>query len=553
MPCAAYLHKLRLNYLLAFEAKMAFRFRARPSVTGSSKQSTNGGGLSHENTDLPKLTNAQLDRLAKLFPSWLKDNTPLKQLPGIYQGVLGQVQLQPGIEEIERRLIGKQEKPTDYMNKFTDTERVHQLLSASQLPNETLATIWAHVNKTFPGKLTNREVCLALALIAIFQRLDRERSNGVNHFSPSSKDRDPFLVVKVEKKPPVPTLYSARTNNNNNNDTRNNSGFIKGIVQSKSTPENLSSARGLLVDISSGNDDTTTKEASSGFPGQPTSDNYSVANSNLDRRVRDIILTNPINLMDMNSDTFEIDFNSTTNIWYKFLHSMKGIFKRSFDVLNVENSRQSAIEALKSPRGIDFGRNLSLCYPLAHNIKHKFDQLNSIKLATDEQSDTKAPMLGVFDKKYAVRIDDLMTSINEYWAVLINLLHESGQTDFIELIMDGLVQTKDPNVADSIGDIAAEFSSNSGICCICHIECYLSSSYDFSSRQLSADVLSLVAAEDLVSGDGQHYYHPRCASFWLNQVDTTSLPFISEHVNQEILSPDLLGQTNLTVTFGLMQ
>lgn len=488
---------------------------------------------------MPKLTGAQMVQLAKLYPPWLKDNTALKQLPGIYQGVLGQVQLQPGIEEIERKLIGKQEKPTDYMSRFSDTERVHQLLSASQLPNETLATIWAHVNKTFPGKLTNREVCLALALIAIFQRLEKEASLGGNHFSPSSKDKDPFNLVRIEKKPPVPTLYSsgAKNNNNNNNDINRP---IKGISQSKSTPENLGSTKGLLVDILSSNDDGVPKNGPDEFSQSRASDDCSDSSSDLNSKIRDVLLNSPMSLMDMDCDKFEIDFNRTTRMWFKFLHSMKCIFKRSFDILNVENGRQSAIEALKSPRGIDFGRNLSICYPLAHNIKHKFDQLNKIELATNEQSNTKTSIRGLFNKKYALQIDDLMTSINEYWAVLINLLHESGQTEFIESIMDGLIKHKTLDSSASIDDIAMEFSPRSDICSICHSRFYLDPAYDFSLKQLPSEVLTLLEAEDLVNVIGLHYYHPRCASFWLNQVDETGLPFLSDCTDHTILSPALL-------------
>lgn len=334
---------------------MAFKFNRGKSSQPVANDVKDGGDFSSSSEQsssedvVPKLTNAQLNKLTKVYPAWLRDSSALKQLPGVYQGVLGQVQLQPASltiinrQQNYRKLVNRQQQ-SDYMNRFTDTERVHQLLSASKLSNDDLATIWAHVNKTFPGKLTNRELCLALALIAIFQRLQKQENNSLR-----TSGQNPFDLVKTEKKPPVPTLYPTQRDSSNGSCPVELAG-LRSLKRSKENSESL------LVDLCC--DDENEDSAS-----------YDVtltnSHSDYDQKTNHLMENMPIsrsrgnnllNLIDMDGYRFELNFYKLSQVWLRFLSSIKSTFKRSFDILNVENSRQSAIEALKSQHGVLFSK-----------------------------------------------------------------------------------------------------------------------------------------------------------------------------------------------------
>lgn len=514
---------------------MAFKFsRGKTSKPIAKNDSTFGdvgdtGELSGEDV-VPKLTNAQLSKLTKVYPGWLRDSSALKQLPGVYQGVLGQVQLQPASFTIKngsqqyQKFVNRQQQP-DYMNRFTDTERVHQLLSASRLSNDNLATIWAHVNKTFPGKLTNRELCLALALIAIFQRLEREESNSIR-----TSGQNPFDLVKNEKKPPVPILYPTQRNSSNGSSPVAKQAGESSLARSLSKGDSNS----LLVDLCCDDDkDSSANKLHDMTSSQSSNDGFKTAGLMVSMPTNHARSDNNLfNLIDMDRDRFGFDFYKLTQVWLRLLTSMKSTFKRSFDILNVENSRQSAIEALRSQHGTQFSKQLSLCYPLAHNIKLKADELNSASAKTS----------GLMDVSYLMQIDDLMISINEYWAVLINLFHESGQTKFIELIMDGLNPKTQKVLSETIEELADELSTSgkSDICSICHNKFYL---IDCNAKGLLLDSAELPVDDSgnlLLSHDDRYYYHARCANFWLNQVDASGLPFQVE-LGQEILSPQAIS------------
>lgn len=582
---------------------MAFKFRSnKPSLTSTTNSSSTtkastgikqlsgeGGhsiveGVAGDDIVIPKLTSTQLSKLAKVYPAWLRDGSSVKRLPGVYQGVLGQVQLQSNLIGIDisnglpfSNNIGQkvqssfnvikqqqQQQPQEYMNRFTDTERVHQLLSASLLSNETLATIWAHVNKTFPGKLTNREVCLALALIAIFQRL--EKVDGSFGVIKTELEKDPFNLVKAEKKPPVPILYpnhnhrtaisqnkydnNNRNSNNNTHQSLTNTNFVLSSSTKTINDE-------ILVDLWGTNDDEESLKKQNGTVNESLRLSSSKSEQCLTKRP----LSCNTSLIDSDCVRFEIEFFTLEQTWLRFLKAIKNIFKRTFDILNVENSRLSAIEALKTQQGENFSKQLCLCYPLAHNIKYKIDDLNTIRIygrrlsrcknntedhkaITDIRKDEKNDSLsGLFDKNYIEQIDDLMTSINEYWAVLINLFHESGHTTFIEYIMDGLNYNQQTVFSQTIDELINELdgSGKKNVCSICHTNFYLKPLSKNSSRErLTIEDAELIADDDikLLSLDNVHYYHAKCANFWINQVDSTVLPFHNYSTDTTgILSP----------------
>lgn len=499
--------------------EMPFNFRTKtPRSQDNGKQQPQ-----QREPELPKISAAHLSKLTKEFPPWLRDNSCLKQLPGIYLGVLGQVQLQLDITNHEGATQNGLVKTlnrgpqTEYMNRFTDTDRVHQLLSASRLPNDALATIWAHVNKTYPGRLTNREVCFALALIAIFQRLE---GDSVSLSFRSKTSKDPFELVKFEKKPPVPKLYPR------------DSSKPSRISTSQSIPERLNDNGAdvedggggiLLIDIHC---DRPLSNRSSFHSGATT------------------MGSNPYNLIDNDNDQLGPRIQQYARIWMLFLTAMKRNFKRTYDILMVENSRQNSLDALGSERGKIFIKNLCLCYPLAYNIKFKIDELKKFRpRETHETSEQKLSSC-LLDKDYVSRADDLMTSINEYWAVLINLFHASGQTEFIEHIMDRLNYKTGTIISQTLGELNDEFNSigKADLCSICLMETYLS---DIKTEPVPQTVdkfnptmnVYQCVENEIITNDSQYYYHAKCANFWLNYVDPKcELPFVF-NTNLDILSP----------------
>lgn len=513
---------------------MAFSFRSKVKSSGPKD------GCEKAN-DIPRLSSSQLSKSTKTYPSWLRGNVELKYLPAIYQGVLGQVQLQPDINLDNGSLLNqhrlKPKQTQDYMNKFTDTERARKLLSASQLPNDTLATIWAHVNQTFPGRLTNREFCLALALVAHFQRLNKENSeigpdskqtlkvirNNLN--SNRSSKKDPFDLVKTDDNPPVPILYPSQSSPLKTKCTRK-------LSNSNSVPNKLSTEV-LLVDLG---DDNDTHGASSRWE----------LNSNKDY-TKPLNRPKLVNLIDSDGEN-DVDFvvDRLTDVWTRLMIAIRTIFKRSFDVLNVENCRASALEALRSDRGVIFIKQLCLCYPLAHNIKFKIHEFTAIHNCQPNSNPSATNNALQFDRNLALQINDLMLSINEYWAVLINLFHESGQTGFIEVIMDSLDCKFKHRTSQTSFTLEILKLNNPEQCSICLRKDYLSLDDSMSSallvtKGISKDDLDQIRGQDLISNDEHYYYHARCANIWLNHVDGR-LPFVNCNTNDnDVLRPNAIS------------
>lgn len=504
---------------------MAFSFRSKAKTTGPKEDN-------EKNNNASKLSSSQINKLTKAYPPWLRNNVELRHLPAVYQGVLGQVQLQPDINLDHRTILNqhrlKSKQTQDYMNKYTDTERARKLLSASRLPNDTLAAIWAHVNQTFPGRLTNREFCLALALVAHFQRFYKENGDNIdaksiNKTTAGKKSCDPFDLVKFDDKPPVPILYPGQSSPSSNNSRR--------IPSSNSVPNRLGSDI-LLVDL----EDDNNQDAFSQWELSRVGDgNLKTARAKL------------INLIDSDGDN-DVDFiiDRLTDVWTKLMVSMRCLFKRSFDILNVENCRTSALEALRSEEGVKYIKRLCMCYPLAHNVKFKIDELIAIHCSEQNKSNyaNNSIQTKSLNRNFASQINDLMLSINEYWAVLINLFHESGQTNFIEIIMDSLdvASKKDMNRKHSLTELIDINKTDK--CCICLRKEYLCINKNqiislSATKSISSDDLALIVEQDLISQDDFYKYHARCANFWLNQVESKGrLPFIKCNIDKEVLRPN---------------
>lgn len=508
-----------------------------------------------DNRDIsPKLTKTELNKLAKSYPSWLRDNSGVKNLPAIYKGVLGQVQVHP-IINLDKNKMSKFDRLAnhniEYLNRYTDTQRVHQLLLASQLPNDLLAIIWAHVNKSFPGKLTNREVCLALALIAIFQRCKSDADRKDLLFGPNKKDL--FQLVKDERNPPIPKLHATNSEVRQAIDKTSNYFLENGKTFGNPNDRN---DIGLLVDLNSESFEKLNLNTQSPFKISIKAPPYTTPKNDL-ASTADLtfINTNWLNkyitdLMDMKIGEFEKNVSYKFTIWSEILLAIKRIFKKTFDTLSVNHSRQSAVESLTSPEGIVFIKHISLLYPLAHNIKLTINNINVLdKLQKPSDASNYDGHDDMMDKTFLKFVDELTTSINEYWAVLINLFHECGQTRYIEYIMDGLNKPTviDTNSHLTLEEIAAIIDTRDKIeiCSICHMnEFILAKDYspNESAKQeidqsISNDIVSLIDNE-LITIDNYYYYHAKCGSFWLNNVSNdNSLPWEDSKEISNILLP----------------
>lgn len=80
------------------------------------------------------------------LPLWLKPKSPT--VPALYAQIWNLVQLESGL---------------------TDTPKVFQLLITSGLTSDILGFIWGLANKKVPGQLTQQELYVALALVALAQ------------------------------------------------------------------------------------------------------------------------------------------------------------------------------------------------------------------------------------------------------------------------------------------------------------------------------------------------------------------------------------------------
>lgn len=484
---------------------MAFKFKLAKQPVSSSQNQTSGKQPSLEDNQSDqvesKLSGAELNKLIKQYPSWLKGNSCIKNLPAVYHGVLGQVQVQPKFSAISNPKLTRQPQQNDYLDRFTDTERVYQLLLASRLPSATLATIWAHANKTFPGRLSNREVCLALALIAIFQRPDK--SDFAARLASKDHKLDLYELVRLEKKPPIAKLFP--------------------ISPANSTNENDERKDVLLVDL----DDDSSKNL----------DNSKSEKNQEKSNTLDYFKSNLGNLIDTDVSRFEIDFKRLTDCWLRSLKALKDIFKESFDILNVRHGRSSAIEALGTRRGREFSKNLSLCYPLAYNISETVRSWNDISSKPSDQAE-------LFEIGYVNTMEDLMRSINEYWAVLINLFHQTGLTKLIETMMDSLDTGSGSSIKSvhSVSDIArglCDSQPRQTTCSLCRkSQHFTSEPFKTLSKdeELSPELIDLWLDHELITEDGHYHYHSRCANFWLNCVDSDGLPFKKAR-SSDILSP----------------
>lgn len=436
---------------------------------------------------------------SKLFPKWLKDGSSLKNLPPIYYGILAQVQIQPNfstdasnnIRDSGNSSLATKLNQKDFLDKYTDTERVHQLLLTSRLTNETMGHIWAFCNRSFPGKLTNRELCLALALIAMFQSKENNKQ--------AKNNQDPFELIKSVSKPPVPKLYSRVT-----------SGQTITTVNHDLTD--------LLINIDTDNE-------------KINKDDDEKISKKLELRfnVND-------NLLEIDCDIFAENLSRICEVWLTLLESMYLLFKRTFDIFNVEHSRDGSLEALRSIEGRKFSLSLSIAYPIAYKIATK------IELIYERFKDE---LLGS-SKLYFNVTRDILISINEYWAVLMNLFHESGLTYVLELIMDGLncIDKKFMLRSKTVDELRDELFSKyrSDYCMICQSNKYLPALDKMPSIDFEIDLSDLFNDSPLISQDSQYFYHSKCANFWLKQTNSAHLPFKAKNDIMNILSP----QTSLS-------
>lgn len=527
----------------------------------SSKKHVPISNFSNQSIELPKISSSQLEKAAKNLPTWLRNNAAIKQLPAIYQGVLGQVQIAqydyPGQAHVE------------FSNRLTDTERVYQLLLTSRLSHEILATIWAHVNQTFPGKLINKELCFALALIALFQR---------------KNIKDPFSAIKSERVPPLPNLYpqlvdedsdgnnkepliqflddSSNENSRPSEGTTNEKQNIhhhgnKSIVNQSNRPIKIATTNAFIhIEVPSIDNNFSKTSNILNIKSISTfansSDILPINNDSSPLSSPSALSTKHCNtsnktttsILDLDCKQMQLDeeLSIIASIWSRQMDALKSVFKRTFDVLNVQHGRNNSLESLRTDDGAKFIQNLARCYPIAHRIWIKVSEIK-------QDSNNR------INNNYVHLIDNLMTSINESWAVLVNLFDEAGQGEFIEAIMDGLNYEK---LSDRSMGTSEELKEGNGtkknqsyipqekVCAICLTATGSTKHYTVTTDRIDVETSLSIAKYDanednLLTIDEHNYYHSSCGNFWLNQVEPT-LP-VAEHKIKSPIQPQRIHST----------
>ncbi|XP_048508508.1 synergin gamma-like isoform X2 [Athalia rosae] len=124
--------------------------------------------------------NHNMDKKLSQLPSWLW--TTSNSLPGVYR------QIWEGVKENRSAIYASSSTVSEVL---VDTNKVFPLLLTSQLPTEVLGYIWSLANHKFAGQLTEQELYVVLALVAIAQASYTFNSLDILHLMPS---------------PPIPSL-----------------------------------------------------------------------------------------------------------------------------------------------------------------------------------------------------------------------------------------------------------------------------------------------------------------------------------------------------------
>lgn len=149
---------------------------------------------------------ANVEKKMSQLPSWLWTTSNL--LPPVYR------QIWEGVRESKPPVYTS---ATGVGELLVDTNKVFPLLLTSQLPTEVLGYIWSLANHKFAGQLTEQELYVVLALVAIAQASYTFNSLDVLHLTPtppipnlnlSVLDGKNVLPVKFEPKPTQPANSS---------------------------------------------------------------------------------------------------------------------------------------------------------------------------------------------------------------------------------------------------------------------------------------------------------------------------------------------------------
>ncbi|XP_046466427.1 uncharacterized protein R10E11.6 [Neodiprion pinetum] len=146
-----------------------------------------------------------VDKKMSQLPSWLWTTSNL--LPPIYR------QIWEDVKESKPAVYGGSSAINEVL---VDTNKVFPLLLTSQLPTEVLGYIWSLANHKYAGQLTEQELYVVLALVAIAQASYTFNSLDVLHLTPS---------------PPIPNLNMSLLGGKQ---------AVPAKFEAKSQPENIS-------------------------------------------------------------------------------------------------------------------------------------------------------------------------------------------------------------------------------------------------------------------------------------------------------------------------
>ncbi|XP_046916811.2 uncharacterized protein LOC124497229 isoform X1 [Dermatophagoides farinae] len=478
-------------------------------------------------------------------------------------------------------------------SEFCDRDRLYQILITSNLSNDVLAKLWSFVNRTKPGELTRNELFVMLALISLVQQnvanplqelysiqtipvpyfsgfsfakslfcqestATTEPIKQIENLSESSFGENEFCEFKsastnVDDNTPLADLFvtpqnstlnpinnnnimtedlfevstitsqleQTQTKNNNNDDddfgdfiqteiveTFNNEEEVNHTNNDFGDQEDLFACTVVQSDTGEQEDkysffrkfqnEISVQEEFGDFHSQPIEQEFSTNHHQ-----------EYVHTQSMSSTAwFEHEKKNLMNkyqIRERILTAIKQVMHKTFNVLAVNHDETSVIEALTSNKGHTFVDDLYQVYKIAERIKFTVKH-------DDDDSDDKCRTL----------VDE----IDRNWNSIHNLMKKASIT-----LNDRISQK----------EFHYENGDDDKKCWICSTRVILGNNNnnnnddDDDNKQVESITNdSLGMTIDANNGGNDIQYHLTCVNFWLNFVDTTTLPHHGERGHDSI-------------------
>ena len=130
---------------------------------------------------------SSMEKKVSQLPSWLWSNSNV--LPSVYKRIW--------------EAVREDRQGANHGETLVDTKKVFPLLLTSQLPTEVLGYIWGLANQKYAGKLTEQELYVVLALVAVAQTSYPFTNLEVLHLLPGPPTPRLNLSLIYPNVPPV--------------------------------------------------------------------------------------------------------------------------------------------------------------------------------------------------------------------------------------------------------------------------------------------------------------------------------------------------------------